>query len=77
MAVAPSASLAVSTMEAAAPSCFDMEGLGRPRVTDAHVASFVKEKFGLPITDIKALAGERDLNYRATAGGRPGSCGKF
>ena len=58
-------------MEAAAPSCFDMEGLGRPRVTDAHVASFVKEKFGLPITDIKALAGERDLNYRATAGGKP------
>ena len=72
---APSAS---STPAAATPpatttassSWQDLEGLGRPRVSDGHVKAFVAEKFGLAVTAICRLTGERDLNFRATAEGR-------
>ena len=63
-----------SAPAAAAPhassSWQDLEGLGRPRVSDELVAAFVTEKFGLTVTAISRLTGERDLNFRATAGGR-------
>ena len=63
-----------SAPAAAAPhassSWQDLEGLGRPRVSDELVAAFVTEKFGLAVTAISRLTGERDLNFRATAGGR-------
>ena len=48
----------------------DLEGLGRPRVSNGRVAAFVAENFGLTVTAISRLTGERDLNFRATAGGR-------
>ena len=47
----------------------DLEGLGRPRVSDQQVADFVTARFALPITAITRLAGERDLNFRASAEG--------
>lgn len=63
-----------SAPAAAAPNASsswqDLEGLGRPRVSDDHVAAFVAEKFGLAVTKVSRLTGERDLNFRATAGGR-------
>ena len=69
---ASSAPVAASSAPAAnaSSSWQDLEGLGRPRVSDDQVATFVSEKFGLEVTAISRLTGERDLNFRATAGGR-------
>lgn len=53
-------------MSADASSWQDLEGLGRPRVSDGHVAAFVAERFGLAVATITRLTGERDLNFRAT-----------